>query len=361
MLAATAAHGYWNLQSFWFLLIAILWIGYFVLEGFDFGVGMLQLFIGRTEEERGTLVHTIGPVWDGNEVWLIVAGGATFAAFPTWYATLFSAFYIPLFLVLVGLIVRGVAIEYRNKRTDARWRSRWDVLLAVSSGVPALLWGVAFADFVRGVPISSSGVFTGNLLDLLVPYALLGGLMTLALFAFHGALFLTLRVEGELERRARHAALAVGPIAALLVLAFLVWTYVNAVHVHEKGIVPGVIPIAAIVLPFAAARLVRAGRTAYAFSATALSIALVFATLFLNLYPRVLVSSTDKAYSLTIFSTSSTHYTLTVMSIVAVLLTPVVLVYQAWTYYVFRGRLTGETAKPLDTIARSPLGTGTSP
>jgi cytochrome d ubiquinol oxidase subunit II len=361
MLAAAVDHGHWNLQSFWFLLIAILWIGYFVLEGFDFGVGILQRFLGHTEEERGTLVHTIGPVWDGNEVWLIVAGGATFAAFPTWYATLFSAFYLPLFLLLVGLIVRGVAIEYRKKRKDAKWRKRWDTLLAVSSAVPALLWGVAFADFVRGIPIDSSGTFTGNLLDLLVPYALLGGVMTLTLFTFHGALFLTLRVDGELKRRARRAALAIGPIAAVLVLVFLVWTYINAVHVHEKGIVPGIIPIAAIVLPFVAGTLARAGRTAYAFTATALSIVLVFSTLFLNLYPRVLVSSTDKAYSLTIFSTSSSHYTLTVMSIVAVVLMPVVLVYQAWTYWVFRARLTGEPATPLEAIAHSPLGTGTSP
>jgi cytochrome bd ubiquinol oxidase subunit II len=360
MLATAATHGYWNLQSFWFLLIAILWIGYFVLEGFDFGVGILQRFIGHDEEERGTLVHTIGPVWDGNEVWLIVAGGATFAAFPAWYATLFSAFYIPLFVLLVGLIVRGVAIEYRHKREDERWRRRWDTLLAVSSAVPALLWGVAFADFVRGIPISSNGTFTGNLLDLLGPYALLGGLMTLALFTFHGALFLTLRLEGGLERRARRAAITSGPIAAVLVLVFLVWTYVNAVDAHEKGIVPGIIPIAAIVLPFVAGTLARAGRTAYAFTATALSIVLVFATLFLNLYPRVLVSSTNKAYSLTIFSTSSTHYTLTVMSIVAVVLMPVVLVYQAWTYWVFRARLKGETATPLEAIARSPLGSGTS-
>src|SRR4029077_13046768 len=161
--------------------------------------------------------------------------GATFAAFPAWYATLFSAFYLPLFVLLVGLIVRGVAIEYRHKRADAQWRRRWDTLLAVSSAVPALLWGVAFADFVRGIPISSNGTFTGNLLDLLVPYALLGGLMTLALFTFHGALFLTLRLEGPLERRARRAALASGPIAAVLVLVFLVWTYVNAVDAHEKG------------------------------------------------------------------------------------------------------------------------------
>ena len=355
LLAAT--HGYWNLQSFWFLLIGILWIGYFVLEGFDFGVGILQRFIGRTEEERGTLVHTIGPVWDGNEVWLIVAGGATFAAFPIWYATLFSGFYLALFLVLVGLIVRGVSIEYRNKQTDPRWRKRWDTLLAISSAVPALLWGVAFADFIHGVPINSGGTFTGNLLNLLGPYALLGGLTTLALFTFHGALFLTLRLRGELEQRARRAALSLAAPAALLVLGFLIWTYVNAVHAHEKGIVPGIVPIAAIVLPFVAGTLVRAGRTGYAFAATAFSIVLLTATLFLNLYPRVLVSSTNKAYSLTIFSTSSSHYTLTVMSVVAVALTPVVLVYQAWSYWVFRARLGDEPKSPLDVLARSPLGT----
>ncbi len=206
MLAAST-HGYWNLQSFWFLLIAILWIGYFVLEGFDFGVGILQRVIGANESERGTMIKTIGPVWDGNEVWLLVAGGATFAAFPTWYATTFSAFYLALFLVLVGLIVRGVAIEYRNKQTDPAWRARWDWILAGSSALPALLWGVAFADFVKGVPIDRSGTFTGNLLDLLGPYALFGGVTTLVLFTFHGALFLALRTTGELELRARGAAL----------------------------------------------------------------------------------------------------------------------------------------------------------
>ena len=256
---ATATHGYWNLQSFWFLLIAILWIGYFVLEGFDFGVGILQRFLGATESERGTLQRTIGPVWDGNEVWLLVAGGATFAAFPAWYATTFSAFYLALFLVLVGLIVRGVAIEYRNKRPDAAWRRRWDTILCASSALPALLWGVAFADFVHGVPLDAKGTFTGNLFSLLGPYALLGGVTTLVLFSFHGALFLTLRTKGELELRARGFALRLALPAAGLVLAFLVWTYVNAVHAHDKGIVPGVIPVAALALPFAAGAFVRAG------------------------------------------------------------------------------------------------------
>ena len=360
MLLAAATHGYWNLPSFWFLLIGLLWIGFFVLEGFDFGVGMLSRFVGRTEAERRTLLRTIGPVWDGNEVWLLVAGGATFAAFPTWYATLFSGFYLALFLLLLGLIVRGVAIEYRNKLTDPVWRDRWDTLLTVSSALPALLFGVAFADVVQGVPISASGTFTGNLLDLLGPYALLGGLTWLTLFAFHGALFITVRTGGELERRGRRTALTLAAPAALLVLGFLVWTYVNAVDAHEKGIVPGIVPIAAIVLPFAAGTLVRAGRAGWAFAATTLSIVLLTATIFLNLYPRVLVSSTDKAYSLTIFTTSSSHYTLTVMTVVALVLTPVVLLYQSWTYWVFRGRVTAEAEpprSPLDVLARSPLGT----
>jgi len=361
LLAST--HGYWNLPTLWFFLIVVLWIGYFVLEGFDFGVGTLLPFVGRDVEERGTLIRTIGPVWDGNEVWLLVAGGATFAAFPGWYATLFSGFYLALFLVLLGLIVRGIAIEYRNKRTGDRWRSRWDVILAVSSAVPALLWGVALADVVHGVPINAQGEFTGNLLDLLGPYALFGGVTWLALFAFHGALFLTLRTTDELQQRARRTALVLAPAAAALVFGFLVWTYVNAASAHEKGIVPGVIPITAMVLPFVAWALVRVAKDGWAFAAAGGSIVLTTLTLYLNLYPRVIVSSTSNAFSPTIYTTSSSHYTLTVMSIVALVFTPVVLLYQSWTYWVFRARLGAEDAAgvrtPLDALERSPLGRGT--
>ena len=359
MLAAST-HGYWNLETLWFFLIAVLWIGYFVLEGFDFGVGMLLPFVGRDVEERGVMIRTIGPVWDGNEVWLLVAGGATFAAFPGWYATLFSGFYLALFLVLVGLIVRGVAIEYRNKQTDERWRGRWDIVLAVSSAAPALLWGVAWADIVGGVPIDAQGNFTGNLLDLLGPYALFGGVTWLVLFAFHGALFLGIRTKGELEERSRRWATRLGLPAALLVLGFLAWTYANARSAHEKGLVPGIIPIAAICLPFAAGAFARSGRLAAAFTATAVSILLITLTLFLNLYPRVIVSSTSNAFSPTIFTTSSSHYTLTVMSVVALIFTPLVLLYQSWTYWVFRGRLGDESAprSPADMLERSPLGRG---
>ncbi len=364
-LLAASTHGYWNLQTFWFFLIVVLWTGYFVLEGFDFGVGTLLPFVGRNVRERGTLIRTIGPVWDGNEVWLLVAGGATFAAFPGWYASLFSGFYLALFLVLLGLIVRGVAIEYRNKQPGDVWRGRWDVVLAVSSALPALLWGVALADVVHGVPLDAKGEFTGNLLDLLGPYALFGGVTTLALFSFHGAVFLGLRTTGELRQRSRRAALVLALPAAALVLGFLVWTYANAASAHNKGLVPGVVPIAAMLLPFGAWGLVRAGREGLAFAATAVSIALVTLTLFLNLYPRAIVSSIDNAFSPTIFTTSSSHYTLTVMSIVALVFTPVVLLYQAWTYWVFRARLGDEDAagvrSPLDLLERSPLGRGGSP
>ena len=357
MVLAAATQGHWNLQTFWFFLIAVLWIGYFVLEGFDFGVGMLLAFVGRDTAERGVLIRTIGPVWDGNEVWLLVAGGATFAAFPGWYASLFSGFYLALFLILLGLIVRGVAIEYRNKRPDPTWRRRWDVILAGSSAVPALLWGVGVADFVGGVPTDGHGQVTASLLDLLHPYALFGGVTTLVLFAYHGALFLTLRTSGELEQRARSVAARLGLPAAALVLGFLAWTYANA-RSNGKGLVPGVVPVAAICLPFAASALLRRRKTGWAFAATSASIALMTLTLFLNLYPRVIVSNKGGAFSPTIFTTSSSHYTLTVMSIVALIFTPIVLLYQTWSYWVFRARLgdAGAPRSPLEALARSPIG-----
>ena len=360
MLLLASTHGYWNLQTLWFFLIVVLWVGYFVLEGFDFGVGMLLPFVGRDVRERGTLIRTIGPVWDGNEVWLLVAGGATFAAFPGWYASLFSGFYLALFLVLVGIIVRGVAIEYRNKRPDDAWRTRWDAILAVSSALPALLWGVALADIVHGVPTDAKGNVTASLLDLLHPYALFGGVTMLALFAFHGSLFLGLRTTGSLERRSHATALRLAAPAALLVLGFLAWTYVNAASAHDKGLVPGIVPIAAICLPFAAGAFVRAGRPGFAFAATAASIALLTLTMFLNLYPRAIVSSTSNAFSPTIFTTSSSHYTLTVMTIVAIVFTPIVLLYQTWTYWVFRARLgdgdAADVRSPLELLGRTPLG-----
>lgn len=353
---------YWHLEVFWFALIGILWIGYFVLEGFDFGVGILLPFIGRKEEDRRVLVNAIGPFWDGNEVWLLTAGGATFAAFPEWYATLFSGFYLALFLILAALILRGVAFEYRGKHDSPTWRAWWDRAIFFGSVVPALLWGVAFANIVHGVPINADHEFTGSLLTLLNPYGLIGGVASVALFTLNGAIFLTLRTKGELLERCRAAAGKVAWFAPPIVFAFLAWTYVNALEAEETGIVPGVVPLTAVALVIITPFVVSARREGWAFVTTALSIALITATMFLNLFPRVMPSSIDKAYDLTIWNASSTHYTLVVMSIVALILTPVVLLYQGWTYYVFRQRLSADDLAPLKNpieLLGKPFGEGT--
>jgi cytochrome d ubiquinol oxidase subunit II len=330
-----------ELTTVWFALIAFLWIGYFVLEGFDFGVGMLLPALGRTEPERRAILRTIGPVWDGNEVWLIVAGGATFAAFPEWYATLFSGFYLPLFLILVGLIVRGVGIEYRNKESSLRWRGRWDVLIAVSSLIPALLWGVAFANIVAGVPIDGNKQFTGDLFTLLNPFGLLGGATTLLLFLTHGLVFLALKTEGELRDRANRLVTPVGLVAAVVAVAFLAWASA------QTGTLVSSVAAAAAALAFVGALVAnRLRREGWAFLLSAVTIALAVASLFLALFPDVMPSSTNPAFSLTTTNAASTPYTLTIMTVVAVIFTPLVLLYQGWTYWVFRKRVTVQpTAK----------------
>jgi cytochrome d ubiquinol oxidase subunit II len=333
----------YDLNSLWFALIGVLWIGYFFLEGFDFGVGILLPIVGHDDLDRRVAINTIGPVWDGNEVWLLVAGGATFAAFPEWYATLFSGFYLPLFLILVALIVRGVAFEYRSKDKRPEWRAWWDRAIFFGSALPALLWGVAFANIVRGVKIDAAGEYAGNMLDLLNPYALLGGLTTLALFTLHGALYLSLKTEGDVAERAHTAAIRMVLPAALLLFGFLTWTWRNAVNIDNDGLVPGVIPILAAALPFVAAWLIRDKFHGWAFVLTGLTIALVTLTLFLNLYPRVMPSSIDPAFDLTIYNAASTDTTLKVMSVVALIFTPVVLAYQAWSYWVFRKRVSRES------------------
>ncbi len=329
-----------DLADLWFVLIAVLWIGYFFLEGFDFGVGMLLHPLSRdrdrstTELDRRVMINTIGPVWDGNEVWLITAGGATFAAFPNWYATLFSGFYLPLFLILVALIVRGVAFEYRGKVDDPRWRARWDLAIAVGSWVPAVLWGVAFANIVAGVPIDRAGDFTGSLFTLLNPFGLLGGVVTATLFAVHGANFLALKSDGEVRDRARAAGRLLGPCALAAGTAFLLWNQV------ARGVAWtwGPVLLAAVAL-LAALALERAGRDGWAFAATGAAIAAAVVALFGSLYPDVMPSSTDPAFSLTVDNASSTPYTLRIMSVVALVMTPVVIGYQAWSYWVFRKRI----------------------
>jgi cytochrome d ubiquinol oxidase subunit II len=323
-----------ELTTVWFALIAVLWVGYFCLEGFDFGVGMLLPVLARDDTERRVMINTIGPVWDGNEVWVLVAGGATFAAFPEWYATLFSGFYLPLLLILVALIVRGLAFEYRHKRPEAEWQGRWDLALIIGSLVPSLLWGVAFANIVAGVPIDADKEFTGSLFTLLNPFGLLGGLVTLSLFATHGAMFVALKTDGEIRHRARDLAVRIGVVAAVLSVLFLLWTQVRT----GTG-------VTAVVFAAAAAALVaglvsaRAGREGWAFVGTFVTIALAVVGLFVALFPDVMPSTTDPAFSLTTTNAAATAYTLTVMTWVAVVFTPIVLGYQAWTYWVFRKRI----------------------
>ncbi len=329
------------LETLWFVLIAVLWLGYFFLEGFDFGVGMLLPVLGRDEAERRVVLGTIGPVWDGNEVWLLVAGGATFAAFPEWYATLFSGFYLALLLILLALIVRNVAFEFRGKHDAPGWVATWDWAVVIGSAVPALLWGVAFANILRGVPMDARHEYTGTLFDLLNPYALLGGVASLLLFAAHGSAFLALRTQDDLRLRAGRLSRWLSPLAAAVAGGFLAWTLAHAAdigHVRPWTVAAaaGSIVLAAVVAPLAARR-----REGWAFAGGGGAILLFFLTIFGTLWPNVLVSSTSAANDLTVANASSTGYTLTVMTVVAAVLTPVVLAYQAWTYWIFRRRIGG--------------------
>jgi cytochrome d ubiquinol oxidase subunit II len=327
------------LQTLWFVLICVLWIGYFILEGFDFGVGMLLRALGRDEVEKHMIVHSIGPVWDGNEVWLIVAGGATFAAFPGWYASLFSGFYPALFLILFALILRGVSFEFRSKSDSPRWSATWEWTTVIGSGATALLWGVAWANIVHGVPLNAQHEVTTNIWGLLHPYALLGGLTTLVLFLAHGAIFLSLRTRGELVARARALARPVSALAALLVIAFLVWTAVDQASPGGVKVSALVLAILAMLLALAVPLLLGGHRDGRAFALSTGAIALLFASLFVDLFPDALPSSTNRLHDLTLATASASHYSQTVMTVVAVVFLPLVLLYQSWTYWVFRHRL----------------------
>jgi cytochrome bd ubiquinol oxidase subunit II len=344
-----------DLQIFWFLLIGVLWAGYFLLEGFDFGVGMLLPFLPRDERERSVMFQTIGPVWDGNEVWLVVAGGATFAAFPAWYATMFSGFYVALLLVLFLLIIRVVSFEWREKSENPRWRATWMWANAIGSGGASLVWGIALSNLVYGVPINSGGDFTGSLVDLFSPYTVAAGVAVVLLFAFHGATFLTLRTSGDLCERAGRAARRLSIPAAAVGAIALAWTVAVAIDRNDKDLFPPVLPAALGIAALAGAvLLVYARRSAAAFALTALGTILLVATLFSSLYPRVMVSSTDFANSLTVENASSSHYALAVMTVVALLVTPVVLLYQGWTYYVFRARVGGDQVEsPVELAERA--------
>ena len=328
------------LQTLWFVLIAVLWIGFYFLEGFDFGVGMLLPFLGKKDEERRAIINTIGSSWDGNEVWLLTAGGATFAAFPHWYATMFSGFYLAFFVLLVGLIVRGISFEYRSKDSSPRWRRTFDWMIAVGSFLPALLFGTAFANLARGLPINEQMMFTGNLLTLLNPYGLIGGLTMVSVFLLHGANFLTLRLEGELRERAHAAAGKVYWPAAGAVVLLGISTYTYTDIATKIGINPGVVPIAAVAVLLFTIYFINHRREGWAFAFTGLHIILTQIGFFTLMFPRVMISSTNPAWSLTIFNASSSQYTLGVMSVVALIFVPIVLAYQGWTYHVFRRRIT---------------------
>jgi cytochrome d ubiquinol oxidase subunit II len=326
-----------ELTTVWFILIAVLWTGYFVLEGFDFGVGMLMPILGRGEDgevRKRVLLNTIGPVWDGNEVWLLTAGGATFAAFPHWYATMFSGLYLPLLIILVALIVRALGFDYRGKVDDPTWRKRWDIAIFVGSALPALLWGVALTNVVRGLPINADKEYTGNLFTLLNPVGLLGGLTTVALFLTHGAIFIALKTEGDVRHEARRLAVKVGAAAAVLAVALLVT--INVSTGSTGSWIAAAVAAVALLSGLAAASRDREG---WAFVGTFVAIAAAVATLFLALFPDVMPSTTNPAFSLTTTNASSTEYTLKIMTWVAAIFTPVVLAYTSWTYWTFRKRI----------------------
>ena len=323
-----------QLQDLWFLIVGFMFIGYFVLDGFDFGVGISLPFLGKDDVDRRVLINTIGPVWDLNETWVLVAGASLFAAFPEWYASLFSGFYLALLLILVAMIVRGVAFEYRGKNPSSRWRKGWDWMIFVGSALPALLWGVAFANIVQGVPLDANHMYTGTLFTLLNPYGLLGGLVTLTLFWTHGLIFITLKTEGDIKERAHKLAVRVGLVCTVLAASFLLWT----LFAHYTVLGLALTAVAALSLIAAQLMNVRR-RDGLAFGLMVLTIVTAVGALFSALYPNVLPSTTDVAYSLTVENARSSDYTLGVMTWVAGIMLPLVLAYQGWTYWVFKKRV----------------------
>jgi cytochrome bd ubiquinol oxidase subunit II len=347
-----------DLEILWYCLIAVLWSGYFLLEGFDFGVGMLLPFVPRTEGERGAMFESIGPVWDGNEVWLVVAAGATFAAFPAWYATMFSGFYLAFLLLLFFLIVRVVSFEWREKSESPRWRTAWLWANAIGSAGIALVLGIGLANLIHGVPLDSNGDYDGGLVDLFSAYTVFAGIAFVLVLAFHGANYLTLRTTGDLYQRVRTAARRLAVPAVAVGAVFLIWTVVVAIDRNDKDVFPVVVPaVLGIVALTLAAFLVYAGRSGLAFTMTALGTIAAVATLFTGLYPRVMVSSTDFSNSLDVSGAASEHYTLAVMTVVALIALPIILVYQSWSYYVFRARVTGEEVRPpTEALARPTSG-----
>ncbi len=331
-----------ELNTLWFVLIAVLFTGFFILEGFDFGVGVLLPFLGRNDIQRRQIINTVGPHWDGNEVWLITAGGALFAAFPMWYATLFSGFYMPLFLILVGLIVRGVAFEFRGKDDNPRWRSLWDWAIFAGSLINALLWGVAFANILKGVPIDANMIYVGGFWNLINGYSLLCGLMTLSAFALQGAIFLSLKTVGDLHDKVEKLTGRLWIPTAVVLAAVVAATYLAPDVLNKPGAVPGVAPVLALVAMLAVGILIPRKRQGWAFIANSLAIAFTTTAFFIELFPRVMVSSLNPEWSLTVANASSSPYALSIMTTVALIFLPVVLISEAYSYWVFRKRITAD-------------------
>ncbi|MBP2639365.1 MAG: cydB 2 [Firmicutes bacterium] len=329
-----------ELNVVWFILLTVLFAGFFLLEGFDYGVGILVPFLGKNDLERRILINTIGPVWEGNEVWMITAGGAMFAAFPHVYATLFSGFYLALLMMLMALIFRGVAVEFRSKDDHSVWRKTWDGLICAGSLLPALLWGVAVTNLIRGVPINAQMQYTGTFFDLLSPYTLVGGLSFVLVFIFHGALYIGLKTEKEIAARARQTALRVGVATALACLGLVGLTYTNTDLFGTSG-AGGALWLAVTAFVISYLLVVRA-RIGWAFAASGMSIVLITVSFFWGLFPRLIVSSLNPAWSLTVYNASSSQYTLKLMTIAAAVFVPVILIYQGWSYWVFRKRVTGK-------------------
>jgi len=328
-----------SLNELWFLLIAVLFVGFFILEGFDFGVGTVAKFLGKDEAEKRVYIGTIGPFWDANEVWLITAGGGMFAAFPHWYATMFSGFYIPLVFMLLALIVRGVSFEFRERVNNKKWRNLWDWAMFIGSVLPPILWGVVLTNFMTGMPIDGDKEMVGGFLQFLHPFALLGGVMFLLLCIVHGLQFITIRTEGELQERARKVAKRFAPITIIALLAFvgIGWWKTDIFTYHGTYWI--LLPIGAcMALLFASIFNVKKSDV-WAFTFTSITIGLLIASVFIGMFPRVMISTFGEAFDLTIQNAASGSYTLKVMSYAALGLLPFVLGYQGWSYYVFRKRL----------------------
>ncbi len=330
-----------DLNILWFILVAVLYIGFFFLEGFDFGVGMLVPILGKKDEERRAIINTIGPHWDGNEVWLVTAGGATFAAFPNWYATLFSGFYLGFFLLLLALIFRGVSFEFRSKIGSPKWRNAWDLAISISSFLAAFLLGVVFTNLVKGVPIDGNQIYAGTFFTLLNPISIMGGLAVVMIFMVHGANFLSLKLTDQLQQHAVKIAKMVWISAVTLAAAYLIWLVFNTRTFAVKGIAGMILPLLAAV-SLAVSRLMMPKRSGWAFILSGATIVFTVAALFFALFPNVMISSTSADFNLTIYNASSSPYTLKVMTIVACVMLPIVLAYQIWTYVVFRKRVKAE-------------------